>query len=204
MMDLCNVSDTELIAACYGDTRELAFATLYNRYNRLVKKFVQSLRLVQKYEVEDVLQLAWHKVSRNLHSFNCEKGYFRNWLFQIAKHCTYHMLRDSKRLKRGGLETTISLEEVFTDFSIELRTSRYIRSPDEIMERREKLDEVIKVINCLPQPERDAMKYICIEGLSYKEAGEIMGELSTTLHTRIRRVRKKLYRMLGEPERQRV
>ncbi len=197
MTELCNVSDTELIAACYGGTRELAFAILYERYNRLVRKFVQSLRLVQKYEVEDVLQLAWHKVSRNLHSFDCEKGCFRNWLFQLAKRCACNMLRDNKRQKRGGLETILSLEEVFTDFSIELRTGRCIRSPDEIMEQREKLNEVIKAINRLPQPERDAMRYVCIEGLSYKEAGEIMGEPSTTLHTRVRRVREKLNRMVS-------
>lgn len=196
-MELCNVPDTELIAACYGGTRELAFATLYDRYNKLVKEFVRSLRLVRKYEVEDVLQLAWHKVSRNLHSFNSEKGCFRNWLFQVAKRCACHMLRDSKRQKRGGLETIISLEEVFTDFSVELRTGRYVKSPDEIIEGREKLDEVIRAINCLPQPERDAVTYVCIEGLSYKEAGEIMGEPPTTLHTRVRRVREKLSRKVS-------
>jgi RNA polymerase sigma-70 factor (ECF subfamily) len=194
MTDLCNVSDTELIAACYGDIRELAFTTLYARYNRLVRKFVQSLRLVQKYEVEDVLQMAWHKVSRNLHTFNYEKGCFRNWLFQIANRCARNVLRDNKRKKRGGLETIISLEEVYTDFSVELRTGRYVKSPDEIMEWREELDRTIEAINCLPQPERDVMKYVYIEGLSYKETSEVMGESSAILRARVHRVREKLSR----------
>ncbi len=196
MTDLCNVPDTELITACYGGTRELAFDTLHARYNRLVRKFVQSLQLVQKYEVEDVLQLSWHKVSRNLHSFDCEKGCFRNWLFQITKRCACHMLRDSKRQKRGGLETILSLEEVFTDFSVELRTGRYTKSPDEIMECREKLNEAIEAIDRLPQSERDIMTYVYIEGLTYIEASEIMGESTAILRARVQRVREKLNRKM--------
>lgn len=200
MMDLCNVSDTELIASCCGNTRELAFATLYDRYHKLVKKFVQSLRIVQKCEVEDVLQLTWYKVSGNLHSFDCEKGCFRNWIFQAAKRCACNMLRYNKRQKRGGLETILSLEEVFTDFSIELRTGRHTMSPDKILEEREKLNEAIEVISRLAQPERDIMNYVYIEGLSYKEASEIMGESVAVLCTRVRRVRKKLNHMVKAPQ----
>ncbi len=195
-MDLCNAPDTELIAACYGGTRELAFTTLYDRYSKLVRKFVQSLRIISKYEVEDALQMTWHKVSRNLHGFDCEKGCFRNWLFQIAKRCTCHMLRDSKRQKRGGKETILSLEEGYTDFSVELRTGNYAKSPDEIMEGREKLDEVFKAISRLPKSERDIIYYVYIEGLSYKEASDIMGESLATLRARAHRVREKLNRMV--------
>lgn len=196
MTDLCNVPDTELIIACYGGTRELAFATLHARYKRLVREFVQSLQIVQKCEVEDVLQMAWHKVSRNLHSFDCEKGCFRNWLFQIAKRCACHMLRDSKRQKRGGLETILSLEEVFTDFSVELRTGRHTQSPDEIMVWREKLNEAIEIIDQLPKSERDIMTYVYLIGLSYIEASEIMGEQPATLRARVQRVREKLNRKM--------
>jgi len=197
MTELGNISDIELITECYGEARELAFAALHARYNKLVKKFVASLNIVQKHEVDDVLQLTWYKVSGNLHSFDFDKGSFKVWLFQVAKRCACNMLRYNKRQKRGGLETILSLEDCCADMSVDHRTGRCARTPDEILNSKEELKIAIDAIEHLPQPEQEVMMYVYLVGLSFKETGEIMGEQPAVLRARSQRVREKLNRKVS-------
>ena len=197
MTELGNISDIGLITECYGDAKEQAFAALHARYNQLAKNFVASLNIVQKHEVEDVLQLTWYKVSGNLHSFDFDKGSFKVWLFQVAKRCACNMLRYNKRQKRGGLETILSIDDCRVDISVDHRTGRCTKTPDEIFNGKEELEIAVEAIGHLPRPEQDVIVYVYLMGLSFKETGEIMGEPPAVLRARAQRVRDKLNRQVS-------
>ncbi len=197
MTDLCNIPDTDLIALCYGDERELAFQTLHNRYNPKVHKFLCYRHFCMQSDVDDVLQLTWIKVSNNLHSFDSEKGTFRNWLFQVAKSCSIRLMEYKTRQKRGGLERVESLEEVREELkncSIDNRTGRTDHPPDYIMEGKETLKEVLREIEKLPKVARDSIRYVCLEGLSYKETANIMDRTVGTITSKVSRMRARLTR----------
>jgi RNA polymerase sigma factor (sigma-70 family) len=57
--------------------------------------------------------------------------------------------------------------------------------------------EVHKAMQSLPEEQREAVALVCIEGLAYREAAEVMGVPIGTLTSRLARGREALMRMLG-------
>jgi RNA polymerase sigma-70 factor (ECF subfamily) len=198
MTDLRNVSDIDIINMCgYEPTRNEAFQALFNRYNMVMRKHLAYRYIVSQSDVDDILQLTWIKVSNNLHSYDSEKGSLKNWLFQVTKSCSLNLVQYVGRQKRGGLENIKSLEDAMPELkecSEDNRTGRTVAPPDQIMEGKETLAEILDEIEKLPLVARDAMRYVGLEGLSYKEAADIMGESVGIIASKVSRTRARLVR----------
>jgi RNA polymerase sigma factor (sigma-70 family) len=59
--------------------------------------------------------------------------------------------------------------------------------------------EVRKAMQSLPEEQREAVALVCVEGLAYREAADVLGVPIGTLTSRLARGREALQRMLGAP-----
>lgn len=58
-------------------------------------------------------------------------------------------------------------------------------------------NEVRKAMQSLPEEQREAVALVCVEGLAYREAAQLLGVPIGTLTSRLARGREALQRMLG-------
>jgi RNA polymerase sigma-70 factor (ECF subfamily) len=58
-------------------------------------------------------------------------------------------------------------------------------------------NEVRKAMQSLPEEQREAVALVCVDGLAYREAAEVLGVPVGTLTSRLARGREALQRMLG-------
>jgi RNA polymerase sigma-70 factor (ECF subfamily) len=58
-------------------------------------------------------------------------------------------------------------------------------------------NEVRKAMQSLPEEQREAVALVCVDGLAYREAAEVLGVPIGTLTSRLARGREALQRMLG-------
>lgn len=58
-------------------------------------------------------------------------------------------------------------------------------------------NEVRKAMQSLPEEQREAVALVCVDGLAYREAANVLGVPIGTLTSRLARGREALQRMLG-------
>jgi RNA polymerase sigma factor (sigma-70 family) len=61
-------------------------------------------------------------------------------------------------------------------------------------------NEVRKAMLSLPEEQREAVALVCVDGLAYREAAEVLGVPIGTLTSRLARGREALQRMLGDQQ----
>ena len=136
-----------------------------------------ALRLVRdRPTAEDVTQEAFIHAYRSLGRFR-GRSKFSTWLFRITRNCAVDAIRRRERQRRRD-RAAAPEPEVAADPSLRA-------SIDQAIER-------------LPGDLREAFVLIEVMGLSYREAGVVLGVLSGTLKSRMHRARHLLVAELEE------
>jgi len=73
--------------------------------------------------------------------------------------------------------------------------------PDHAIWRRQVRSRVLSALSRLPERQRMAFNYVVLEGLSYVDAGAVMGCDSKTVGSQLFRARERLRELLGDIER---
>ena len=68
---------------------------------------------------------------------------------------------------------------------------------ERVAEGRMTLDAVRRVLGTLPSEQRSVLLLVCVDGLSYKEAAEVLGTPIGTVMSRLARGRQELFVRLG-------
>lgn len=123
--------------------------------------------------VQEVLIKVWNKRESMGSVQNVEA-----WCMQITKN---HVL-DKVKTKRYKL--TDSMEDGF-DLS-----DNSFSSPASITETNDTMENIIKIINALPEKQKQVIQLRDIEGFSYKEIGDIMGVELSQVKVNLFRARK--------------
>lgn len=115
------------------------------------------------------------KVAQNIAGFK-GKSSFTTWLYTIVLNSSRDWKRSQSRHDRGsvGLET---IEDTLAGQS---------HSPEDQLEINEKM----KAVYSLPEPEREIVWLVYGEGLTHKQVAEIMGCAEGTISWRISEARK--------------
>ncbi len=184
-------SDTEIVRRVLnGDVN--AFESLLIRYKDTVLKIVK--KHVPYNDVEETIQNVFLRTYQSLPSFKGESG-FRQWLSSIAVRTCYDFWRKTYRSREVSMSVLTEkhqnwLEEVITE-----QSEQAINEKGSQNEARELLDWALRRLSA---EDRMVMELVYLEGLSGKEAADLLGWSISNVKVRCFRSRKKLEKILEE------
>ena len=176
------MSDQELAekAAKYGDAQ--ALRTLLDRhYHTIYKMAYRWCGHVE--DAEDVAQEACIKIARNIGEFRGSSA-FTTWFYPIVLNTARDLFRanSARRTREAGYVETSEL------------AAGAPPTQEDTAIHREALAAVAELADDL----KSAILLVAGEGLSHKEAGDILGCAEGTISWRIAKAREQLTRLLGE------
>lgn len=129
-------------------------------------------------DAEDIAQEVFLKAWRGIGGFRGECS-FATWLHRIAKNavCDFQRKQQKRREIKEDPEPTLS------------KLSSEEPSPEELVISRENASAIEKIINTLPEEQRQALIYRDMMGITYLEIADITGVTVGTVKSRISRGR---------------
>lgn len=174
--------DHALIAAARGGD-ERAFERLADRHTARLRRVL--LRITRNPETaedaaQDALLRAWQNVSR----FQGQSSFF-TWLTRIGINEAY------RTMQRPSARPALPLDDAIGE-----RIPAWGAQPDEIFESHEFLEAIEQALGRLPLDYRQAVVLRDVEGLSTREAAEVLEVEEAALKSRLHRGRMALRREL--------
>jgi RNA polymerase sigma-70 factor (ECF subfamily) len=124
-------------------------------------------------EADDLVQAACERALARRHQFQ-EGTRFDSWMFRIVQTIWIDQIRTRKVRKE---ETEVPEGRLGSD------------EPVRRVEARLALDEVRRAVDRLPPDQRTALLLVTVDGLSYKEAAEVVQVPVGTIMSRLARAR---------------
>ena len=129
-----------------------------------------------KSDAEDVTQMTCMKLAQSIGQFD-GRAAFTTWLYQVVLNTARDWQRAQSRHQRGG---------------IEIGAVENTLSTTENAEKSLEVQQQLAAVRALPEGEREAIWLVYAEGLSHKQAADILGCAEGTISYRIQEARKKL------------
>ena len=164
----------------YLNGEKSAFEILYNKYKNKIQYFIYNI--IKDYQkAEDITQEVFIYVIQN----KIKEGYtFKYYIYLVAKCRAYNYI-NSENIKKEINEQYFSKENAQVEEDI-----------IDIITKNEKRKEVLESINLLEDKYKNAIYLSNIEGLSYKETAEILGETVPNIKNLVHRGKSKLRKIL--------
>lgn len=156
--------------------------------------------VLARQDAEDLLQESLARAYRGFRAFDRSQS-FRPWIFTIMRNVQIDRLR-RRRLQPSDealgrpkeAEPVVSLEDPLCSIPL---------APEDILLRRETVEQVREAIRHLPPLLREIVELRDIEGLSYREIATIVSRPVGTVMSRLYRGRNLLRTYLVEPRERR-
>jgi RNA polymerase sigma-70 factor (ECF subfamily) len=166
-----------------GDLK--AYGALVDRYRGRIYNLAYRM-LGDRDRAEDAAQEAFIRAYRGLKRYR-PSGKFAAWLFATASNVCID------RLRQRPFASASTDETGWRDVPANGPGS----GPTAAYERSEVQGQVHQALGRLPHVQRLAVTLVHIQGLSYDEAAEVMGQPVNTVKSHAHRARKTLKRLLG-------
>ncbi|MEJ6394843.1 sigma-70 family RNA polymerase sigma factor [Gymnodinialimonas sp. 2305UL16-5] len=142
-----------------------------------------AISLARKPDVaDDLVQITVEKALKQRRQYDPRQK-LAPWLLRILRNA---WIDETRRQNARGQQSAI--EDVASDLVAEREAGP---------EMRLEVQQTLAAIYALPEGQRDAMVLVCIEGLSYREAAEVMGVAVGTVMSRLARGRLALVAKVG-------
>ena len=166
------ISDSELVSS-YINGNEKSIETLIKRHKQRIYSFIYS-KVLDRDLTEDIFQDTFIKVIRTLKLGNYnEQGKFVSWVMRIAHNLVIDHFRKNKRIPKFENSYDFDIFSVLSDSSLNAEKSLI---KDQI------LNDVKKLIEYLPDDQKEVLKYRFYNDMSFREISEKTGvSINTSL-----------------------
>jgi RNA polymerase sigma-70 factor, ECF subfamily len=180
-MNHATADDATLVAAAKDGDLD-AFEALVRRHTRMV--YAHAFRVFgERTAAEDAVQEVFVKVYRSLAGFD-ERSRFTTWLYRVVRNTCLDMVRAGKR-------RPIPIDPIDVSAS----------EPGDLADQVALSTSLELALRGLAPEDRDALSAVSLYGLSYVEAGEVLGVPVGTVKSRVFRARRSLALILLPEER---
>jgi len=169
-----------------------AFEILMERHGDYILNIVK--KHVPPEEVEETVQEAFIRAYKSLSSYR-GKSKLKYWLSSIAVRTCSDYWRRAYRSKEVPLSSLTEKHQRWLEDTISDQSDRAYRGAGTQRETRELL---VWALQKLSPQDRMVLELVYLEGLSGKEAAELLGWSHSNVKVRSFRSRKKLRKILGE------
>ncbi|HVY70353.1 MAG TPA: sigma-70 family RNA polymerase sigma factor [Verrucomicrobiae bacterium] len=177
-------SEAGLLARCRAGEAG-AWNDLFDRHYGPAARFIfQMSPDLAREDMEEICQEAFLSVIRNLDSFQ-SNSLFQTWLFRIAANKTRDFIERRKTAKRGGGQTTISLQSEDPETGLAPDPPSAAPSPDTMVMRHEQMVEVRRALDALGDPCREILELRYFGDLSYEEISAALKMNPKTVSSRL-------------------
>jgi RNA polymerase sigma-70 factor (ECF subfamily) len=179
------LSDRELVQKCQaGDMA--AFQELCSRYHQKVYMVILGL-LRNREDAMEVAQETFFRAFRKINTFHGGSSFY-TWLYRIAVNIS---IDTQRRQKRNPLDFRDKLDGLLE------AQNAVAKDPFSDVQDKELREKLVAAINDLTPEHKAVIVLRTIEGLSYKDIGEILGCSEGTVMSRLHYARKKLQQKLS-------
>ena len=183
MKNLVQLTDDDLVKL-YESGNNKAFEVILNRYKSRVYTYI-FLIVRNKELTEDIFQEAFIKAIATIQQGRyVESGRFLGWIIRIAHNLIIDHFRKEKN------ENTFSTDGLEYDF---VNNSKYSeKSFEDVINNEQVLQDVVHLVNYLPDSQQEVVRMRFFEDLSFKE---IADRTNVSINTALGRMRYALMNM---------
>ena len=182
-----DTTDADLVERCRNGDRQAWDSVVRQRHARVYNLAYRFTGRAD--EAEDLTQEVFLKVYRTLHLYRSESGALETWIVRVARN---HFIDHYRKFKVEKTRTT-PLED---HFDVAASPTSRIETPAEALDRKEAGDRVHRLLDKLPQDQREAVILRDLEELTYEEIADLLKGPIGTVKSRINRGRIELARLL--------
>lgn len=177
---MSTAEENELIREAQGGNRR-AFSTLVETHYKMMFKIAWQWCGVRE-DAEDIAQEASIKLAQNIGAFRFESA-FSTWLYRMVINTAKDYYKAKNR--RNTRETPIYEDMQYVSAEA---------TPEERLEHK----DVLKALNGLPDQLKETVILVCWQGMSHKQAGEVLECSEGTISWRVHEARKKIMEFMGD------
>jgi RNA polymerase sigma-70 factor (ECF subfamily) len=183
MQQPLTAEEKSIVAAQRGDL--VAFELLVEQYQPNVLTTAYHF-MGNEMDADDVTQEVWIRVYRSLNKFRF-KSSFSTWIYRITVNQSMTALKRRGR-QAGGKKLDVRLDDQEREYPLRDKAP----GPRKILEGKETIQEFRCALEALPKRQQMAVTLVLLQGLSHRQAGEIIGIAEKTVSWHLFKARARL------------
>lgn len=172
-----------IVAAQQGELE--AFESLVGEYQASVLTTAYHF-MGNEPDADDVSQEVWIRVYRSLRKFRFQSS-FSTWIYRITVNQSMTALKRRSR-QAGGKKLDVRLDDQEREYPLRDKTP----GPRKILEGKETIREFRRALEALPRRQQLSVTLVLLQGLSHRQAGEIIGIAEKTVSWHLFKARGRL------------
>lgn len=175
------MTDAQLVIEARKRNSE-AWTALYERYLPLVWRYAYAL-IRDVHLAEDIVSEAMLALVKGIHTLDKEEPKISAWLRAVVRH----KLADHHR-------RAYRLQDRLVQVEADIRSALPSLSPSQPLEQEETRDQVLAILEELPDRQRLALEWKYVDGLRVREIAERLGETEKAVEATLYRARREFRR----------